>query len=84
MEFATIVGLIAGALTTMAFLPQAVKAWKTRSTKDLSLATFMIFWIGVICWFVYGLLTNDLAIIVANIVTFILASTILAIKIKYK
>lgn len=84
MEFAIMMGLIAGALTTIAFLPQAVKAWRTKSTKDLSLATFSIFWIGLICWLAYGLLTNDIPIIMANIVTFVLASAILAIKIRYK
>ncbi len=84
MEIATIVGLAAAALTTIAFLPQAIKAWKTKSTKDLSLNTFIMFWAGVACWLAYGLMINDLPIIVANIVTIILATAILAIKLKYK
>ena len=84
MELPSVVGLCAGALTTVAFLPQVLKAWRTKSTKDLSLITFVIFWLGVSLWLAYGILINDLPIILANSITFVMAMTIGGIKLKYK
>ena len=83
MELTSVIGLCAGALTTIAFLPQVLKAWKTKSTKDLSLTTFVIFWLGVSLWLVYGILIDDLPIILANSITFLMAMSIVAIKLKY-
>lgn len=84
METTTILGLIAATLTTFAFLPQMLKAIINRHTKDISLLTYIIFVIGIILWFIYGLIKNDLPIILANIVSFIFAFTILVLKIIYK
>lgn len=84
MEFETIIGLLAALFTTVAFLPQAIKAWKTKSTKDLSLPTFVVYWSGIVLWLIYGLMISNLPIIAANVITLILASTIVVIKIKYK
>lgn len=77
-------GLIAGACTTIAFLPQVFKTWKSRSAKDLSLSMFTIFSLGVALWLVYGFLMNDLPLIAANLITLMLASTLLIFKFKYK
>jgi MtN3 and saliva related transmembrane protein len=77
-------GLVAGACTTIAFLPQVFKTWKSRSAKDLSLSMFTIFSLGVALWLVYGLMMNDLPIIAANLITLMLASTLLIFKFKYK
>lgn len=82
--FISIIGFLAGTLTTIAFIPQVLKAWKSRSTKDISLLMFSILTTGVFLWLVYGLLKTDYPVIIANFVTFILASTILALKLKYK
>ncbi|MCX7737728.1 MAG: SemiSWEET transporter [Candidatus Kapabacteria bacterium] len=84
MESITILGLIAATLTTFAFLPQMLKAIINRHTKDISLLTYIIFVIGIILWFIYGIIKNDLPIILANIVSFIFAFTILILKIIYK
>ncbi len=84
MNIVTGIGLLAGSLTTIAFLPQAIKTWKTKSTRDVSLGMFMTFCTGVLLWIVYGLLVEDLPVLMTNIVTFILASTILWFKLKYK
>ena len=75
-----VIGFLAGCLTTIAFLPQAIKAWRTRSTGDLSLGMFLTFCLGVICWLVYGLALGELPLILANAVTLVLAGSILLCK----
>ncbi len=84
MEFFTIIGLAAGFCTTAAFLPQAVKTWKTKSAKDLSLGMYSIFCTGVVLWLIYGILIQDLPIILTNIVTLTLALSILYFKLTFK
>ena len=84
MDLITIIGLVAGSLTTISFLPQAIKTWRSKSAKDISLAMFLCFCLGVILWIVYGALTQDLPVLVANIVTLGLAGSILFFKFKYK
>lgn len=84
MNFVTYIGFLAAICTTAAFVPQAVKVWKTKSTRDLSLETFLLFTAGIVFWLAYGLFLNDLPIIMANVVTIFLAGTILAFKLKYK
>ena len=78
------IGFFAAFCTTIAFLPQAIKVFKSKSTKDISLYMFLIFTIGVLSWLVYGLIINDMPIILANAVTLILSFFILVYKIKYK
>ncbi|MEL7037729.1 MAG: SemiSWEET transporter [Cyanobacteria bacterium J06592_8] len=80
----TAIGLLAGALTTIAFLPQVIKTWKTKSTRDVSLGMFVMFCLGVFLWIVYGALIQDLPLVLANVVTLSLASTILFFKLKYR
>lgn len=80
----TILGLVAGTLTTIAFLPQVVKTWKSKSARDLSLGMYLIFCSGVMLWLVYGILRSDLPVIVANGATLILALIILYFKLVYK
>ncbi len=84
MNIVTVIGLLAGSLTTIAFLPQVIKTWQTKSTKDVSLGMFVTFCLGVSLWIVYGVLEEDLPIVMANIVTLMLSSTILWFKLKYK
>ncbi len=79
----TILGLIAGTLTTIAFIPQAVKTWKTKSAKDLSLGMYLIFCCGVLLWMLYGILISDLPVILANGATLVLALSILYFKLAY-
>jgi len=76
-----IIGYVAAVLTTSSFLPQAILTIKTRDTDSLSMGMYSLFTIGVFCWLVYGVYIADNAIIFANIVTFILAATILSFKI---
>ena len=77
-------GLLAGILTTTAFVPQVYKTWKTRSAKDLSLSMFLIFVLGVLLWLLYGILKRDLPVIAANAATLILAVTLLVFKLRFK
>ncbi|MGI0481874.1 SemiSWEET transporter [Geminocystis sp. CENA526] len=83
MELVTIIGLMAGSLTTISFLPQVIKTWRSKSAKDISLSMFLSFCIGVLLWIIYGLLLGELPIIIANFITLILAGTILFFKVKY-
>ena len=79
-----LIGFIAAVCTTFAFLPQAIKVWKTKKTKDLSLRMYTVMFIGICLWFVYGLRINSLSIIIANIVTGFLVFTILVYIFKNK
>jgi MtN3 and saliva related transmembrane protein len=84
MNLIQLLGLAAGTCTTAAFIPQVVKTWKSRSAKDLSLGMFSIFCTGVLLWLAYGLLIMDIPVIIANMVTLVLASFLLALKLKWK
>ncbi|HEY8937509.1 MAG TPA: SemiSWEET transporter [Cyclobacteriaceae bacterium] len=79
-----ILGLFAGACTTIAFLPQVIKTWKSRSAKDLSLGMFSFFCFGVLLWLIYGIMKMDVPVIAANLVTLMLASTLLFFKLRFK
>ena len=79
----TVIGLIAAALTTGSFLPQAIKTFKTKKTKDLSLPMYLALTIGVFLWFIYGLYLQSAPIILANAVSFIFTASILFLKIKH-
>lgn len=84
MESYTLIGLAAGFCTTIAFLPQVIKTWKSRSARDLSLGMYSIFCTGVALWLTYGLLISDLPIILTNMATLILALSILFFKLIFK
>lgn len=84
MESANTLGLIAGALTTVAFIPQVVKIWKSRHTQDISLGMFSIFSVGVFLWLLYGIQLGAFPIILANGITLVLSLTILVFKLRYK
>jgi MtN3 and saliva related transmembrane protein len=83
MSALTILGLAAGFCTTLAFLPQVIKTYRTRSTADISLGMFLVMVLGIILWLIYGVLLGDLPLIAANSVTLFLAGAILALKIKH-
>ncbi len=82
-EIETLIGLMAGTLTTLAFLPQVVQIWRSKCANDVSALTFTIFSLGVFLWIVYGVTIHALPIIITNIVTLILSLLILMLKWKY-
>ena len=83
-NYITTLGLIAGVLTTIAYLPQLIKTWQTKSAHDLSWSMLIVLCAGIILWLVYGFYIQNIPIIAANIVTFLFPSMILVLKIKYK
>ena len=76
-------GAIAATLTTLSFLPQAAKTLRTRETHAISLWMYVAFTIGLVFWFVYGVMLDSWPIIIANAVTLVLASTILVLKLRH-
>lgn len=84
MNSFTVLGLIAAFLTTTAFLPQVIKSYKTKQTKDLSLLMTSIQSSGNFLWLLYGVFRNDIAIMLANAITLILVLFLLMLKVKYK
>jgi MtN3 and saliva related transmembrane protein len=83
IDFITTLGLTAGLLTTIAYLPQLIKTWKSKSASDLSWSMLITLCTGIILWLVYGAYVQDIPLIAANIVTLVLASVILVLKIRY-
>ena len=83
MVYVEILGYVAGILTVFAFLPQVIKIWKTKSTKDISLATFIILIVGAVLWLVYAVLIKSFPMVITNLFILVLASIILHFKLKY-
>lgn len=84
MQYVDLIGLMAGTLTTLSFMPQVIKTWKTRSAKDVSLGMLVMFALGVILWIAYGYATKATPVICANFATLALIIVILALKYKYR
>lgn len=84
MNLITIIGLLAGVLTTFSFLPQVVKTWKTKSTHDVSVVMFLLLCAGIVLWTIYGFLIGSIPVILANCVSFVFTFIILVFKIRYK
>jgi MtN3 and saliva related transmembrane protein len=82
MNMETVIGYLAAGCTTIAFLPQAIKVYKTKHTKDISLLMFLLLNVGLVLWLTYGLMIESIHIILANAVTIVMSVYILAIKIK--
>ena len=76
-------GYLAAACTTLSFVPQAAKTIRTRDTSGISLWMYVVFTFGIACWFGYGILLGSWPMIASNAVTFVLAATILALKLKH-
>lgn len=83
MDPVLITGLIAASLTTFAFLPQSIRALKSKHTADLSLPMLIMLEIGVLVWIAYGYLISDIPLLAANSVSLIFVTATLIMKIKY-
>ncbi len=84
MDFVTTIGLCAGTLTTIAFLPQVIKTWRSRSAGDISLSMLITFLVGLCLWLLYGIYLQAPPVIISNFVTILLNLIILWFKLKYK
>lgn len=76
-------GAFAGFCTTVSFLPQLIRAWRTRSTRDISLGMFSVLVFGIFLWLVYGVLIGDGPLIAANAVSLCFTGSILYLKLRH-
>jgi len=83
MDWTMALGLVAGTLTTAAFVPQLTKAWRSESTSDLSWGMLITFSTGVLVWLIYGLWIDSIPVILANAITLLLQAGIVRLKIKH-
>ena len=83
MSYIDFIGFVAGALTTLALLPQVLKSWRTKSTSDVSRRWILMLVTGAFLWIIYGFFISSVPVIVANIATLSLASMVLALKLKF-
>jgi MtN3 and saliva related transmembrane protein len=84
MATTILIGYLAGTLTTISFLPQVIRSWKTRSTHDISFLMLSLFGLGMLLWAAYGFFIGSLPIILANVITCALVLVLLAMKVQYK
>jgi MtN3 and saliva related transmembrane protein len=83
MEYAEIIGLAAGFFATIGYIPQAIKAYKTKSTRDLSLLWLALTFVGIALWAVYGFIINSIPVLFWNIITEALVVSLIALKLKH-
>ena len=83
MSLVMLTGMVAAVLTTVAFLPQVIRTWRTRSTSDISLGMFVAYVTGIALWLVYGLMIHDMPLIASNAVTLVLSGAILLLKLRH-
>jgi len=84
MTLTDLIGTLAAVLTTISFLPQAMHTFRTKDVRGISLGMYSAFTLGVALWLVYGLLLDAWPVVIANVITLALASTILVMKLRYR
>lgn len=82
MDSITLIGLLAATCTTASFIPQVVHILKTGNVEGISLMMYSIFTFGVACWLIYGVIISDLPMILANLITLLLALSVLILTIS--
>ncbi|MDD1792776.1 SemiSWEET transporter [Enterovibrio sp. ZSDZ42] len=82
VQYPSLLGSVAAACTTLAFLPQVIHTIRTRDTAAISLAMYVMFVFGVLCWLIYGIVSKDMPLMMGNGVTLVLSSVVLYLKIK--
>ena len=84
IDSTTLLGIAAGCLTTLAYLPQVIKTWQSKSADDMSWTMLVALCVGIVLWLAYGITVRDWPVIAANVVTLAFATTILGLKIAYR
>jgi len=84
IDYIESIGLLAAVLTTYSFLPQVYKTWKTKDVSAFSITTFTLFFIGIVCWLIYGIYKESLSMILANTITMVSSFLILILIYKYR
>lgn len=82
-EHVDTIGALAGTLTTISFVPQVVRVFKTRQTRDISMAMMLLFSLGVTLWCVFGWLVDSPPVVWTNALTLVLALTIVVCKLRF-
>ena len=77
------VGLLAGVLTTLAYIPQLIKVLRDKHTQSISLGMYVLITCGIASWFIYGWMIDSISLLLANGITFVMAVIILIMKIKH-
>lgn len=83
LDLVEVLGLIAGILTTLSFIPQIKKVWITKSVRDISILMYVMYCSGLLLWSIYGVLINSISIMIANSLTLVFALSILAMKMRW-
>ena len=76
-------GYVAATLTTLAFVPQAVKTIRSKDASSISLGMYVVFTTGLCFWLAYGIVLGSWPMILSNAITLVLATTILRLKLRY-
>lgn len=84
MSLLDLIGYFAAVLTTVSFIPQVWHTFRTRDVRGISLSMYSVFTVGVACWLAYGLILRAWPIVVANVITLVLAGSILGMKLRYR
>ena len=84
MQAIEILGLVAGTITSITFVPQVIKIWKTKSAKDLSMGTLLFLVLNVSLWLLYGILTNLYPIIITNGIVLSMVFIMIYFKLTFK
>lgn len=84
MDIYEIIGFFAAILTTISFVPQVIKIYKSKETKSISLTMYVVFSLGILMWLIYGIHLKSMPMIIANAITLILTIYILFMKMKHK
>ena len=84
MQLIPYVGYAAGALTVFSLLPQVLRTWRTKRTKDLSIRTFLLLITAGLLWVTYGVLASDWPVIATNVGNILLNGAILVAKLRYR
>ncbi len=84
MNSTQVLGLAAGAVTSLTFLPQVIKTWKEKSAKNVSLLMFIIAFVNEVMWIAYGIMRDDMVIILTNVVMITMCSMMIWLKLRYK
>jgi MtN3 and saliva related transmembrane protein len=83
MSWVTLIGSAAATCSTVAYLPQVIRTWRTRSTRDISVGMFAVIVLATALWLIYGIALDDGAIIAANVLGLMLSGIILFFKLRY-
>lgn len=84
MNATEILGMVAGTISSVTFLPQVIKTWQSKSAKDISLWMFLLVTFSVVLWLIYGIILGSIPIIYTNAMVLIMSLIMLWFKFKFK